>query len=384
MMRVMRRLRRPVPLVAALLLACCLAGETGRPIGSDCSRDAPCAEPLRCEYGRCRSECAFDRDCEGDATCVASADDPAARVCSLPDEGCAGEGEVCPAEMACGPDGRCHEPCSEDGTECAGDRLCLAGACVEDPDARSCRDLLEAFPLLEDGWYEIEVDASPGTFEVFCDMTAEGGGWTRIADFDAERGDPCPGEWQPLDEALLCVVDAPEGGIARSASFLSLQGLYGEVRGYVRGLQYFSTDAFDPSAEGATIDDPYVDGVSITVGLAPRRHVWTYASALREGDQTAQVCPCSGADQVPAFVGEHYFCDTGNTGMWEGVWYVESPLWDEEHGDQDMCDDPGVAPLWFTRDLGESLDEDLEVRLSTDQAHSDEDVGVYRMELYVR
>ena len=80
----------------------------------------------------------------------------------------------------------------------------------------------------------------------------------------------------------------------------------------VRGYQKGTTDAFEPYSNGQnTIDDPYVDGVSITLATFPRTHVWTYTSGVSSNAQynTGKFnCPCSplpGPDSPP-FVGEDY------------------------------------------------------------------------------
>ena len=47
-----------------------------------CSGDDDCREPLVCHYGRCRSECEFDRDCGEGLACVAVAGSASERVCT--------------------------------------------------------------------------------------------------------------------------------------------------------------------------------------------------------------------------------------------------------------------------------------------------------------
>ena len=72
-----------------------------------------------------------------------------------------------------------------------------------------------------------------------------------------------------------------------------------------------SPESFCPNNRGdATINDPYVDGLSVTHGT-PRQHIWTFVA-----DSTSQPI-CS----VPFFVGQDYFCDSNEMGgnIWDGM-----------------------------------------------------------------
>ena len=54
---------------------------------------------------------------------------------------------------------------------------------------------------------------------------------------------------------------------------------YKTVCGRFRGYQIDSTDAFAQCAKLGTIEDPYVDGISITFGApGKRQHIFTYAA----------------------------------------------------------------------------------------------------------
>jgi len=262
-----------------------------------------------------------------------------------------------------------------------------AGTRIGTPEApgESCKAIFETGTADEDGTYWIDPngDSPDDAIEVFCDMTHEGGGWTRVADVDPARG--CPGAWVHLGNPQLCY-RATGSRACRSATFDTLGVSFREVRGYVRAYQYYSMDGFHMYSP-FPLDDTYVDGVSITVGAAPRTHVWTYAVGIsRDGDYPNYNCPCAGhpGGGPPGFVGQHYYCESGNSGGWEGRWYTDDPLYDGQGcpGGNSCCSPPDLP--WFRRNLGAEFNTHVEARLCSDQESANEDVGVYRMELYVR
>ena len=65
-------------------------------------------------------------------------------------------------------------------------------------------------------------------------------------------------------------------------------------------------------------NDNYVDGISVTHGRSPRRHIWTFAAAVNEDNPIPHnICPCtdirnSPPPPVPDFIRDDYFCDTGS------------------------------------------------------------------------
>jgi hypothetical protein len=156
--------------------------------------------------------------------------------------------------------------------------------------------------------------------------------------------------------------------------------------GFVSGLQFGSMDTFAPWRDNPTrgLMDNYVDGVSITTVEAEPQHVWTYVVAWSDDDnREGSVCPCLGGSPPPPFVGADFYCESGTTGTsWSGVWFVDDPLWDGDGLGSD-CDSP-ASPSVFLRTLSEPTDAELQVRLLADQASSNEDVGLSRMELFVR
>ena len=178
-----------------------------------------------------------------------------------------------------------------------------------------------------------------------------------------------------------------------SSAILPLQGVkYSRICGKIIGYQQKSPDAFYPYNGGGqrTIDSHYVDGISITHGHSPRKHIWTFAAALHEHNSHWQfVCPCtntrnSQVAQIPPFVGHDYFCDTGSENYYQFIFYRDDPLWDGEGcGSYNTCCTLN-SPPWFMKELSSPTTDDIEVRLCSDFPRNDEDITIQSFELYVQ
>ena len=162
---------------------------------------------------------------------------------------------------------------------------------------------------------------------------------------------------------------------------------YSRVCGQLRGYQFASPEAFnfynfDPSR---TIDDAYVDGVSITYGSAPRKHIWTYANGIDLGSSWGCPCNTNSNEPVPPYVGSDYYCETGvNTGRYQYRFYPNDPLWDGQQcvGPEAPCCTHRNMP-WFLKTLNETTTEDIELRVSGNWGVNDEDTPLQVIELFV-
>ena len=110
---------------------------------------------------------------------------------------------------------------------------------------------------------------------------------------------------------------------------------YNRVCGRIKAYQYNRPGAFHPyySNRNLGIDDAYIDGISLTHGSSPRKHIWTFAAALDETICDRYVCSCNRPDipytgAVPPFIGQDYFCETGNRYPVRDYFYSADPLWD--------------------------------------------------------
>lgn len=277
--------------------------------------------------------------------------------------GCGG----CPVGAAC----LAHDDCA--ASRCGDDGTCAL--------AESCLSLLEAHPSAPTGSYEI--DAGTGVLEVFCEMSRAGGGWTRAVLLDAIV-DGCPDAWTFVDDPGVCAGALAAAG-ERGVLFDTPLASYGEVMGFVLGYGARTPDAFGQyHVTNPSLDEPYVDGVSITTPAPERAHVWTYAAANRETEGARSSCPCRNGGPPPAYVGDAFYCEAvslAGTSPQSG-WLTDRPLWDEEPSAA-VCD-VGGDPSWFEAQLASPRAGPLEVRILADEGTVNEDIGVARMELYVR
>ena len=162
---------------------------------------------------------------------------------------------------------------------------------------------------------------------------------------------------------------------------------YQQVCGRVRGYQFSSPDGFHHCRAPCTIDNSYVDGVSITHRASPRKHIWTYPAGLTEdiSYKPPFTCPCTGGGTPPPeFVGSDYYCESGLDTSGLSFLHPNDPLWDGQDcgGLEGACCDLPNLP-WFCKELPQSTTDYLEFRICGDQSLSDEDTPVDLVQLYI-
>ena len=194
---------------------------------------------------------------------------------------------------------------------------------------RSCEEVLYLNLNASSGYYYITL-SNGSKINIFCDMVGlncdQQGGWTRIAYLNTTQpGAVCPEgliarSYNNLDHQLCSKIGDGDGC---SSVYYSSPIYYTKVCGQVRGYQYGSPDGAGPNLgnepdRDRTIDELYVDGVSITYDVNPRKHIWTYMGSLYEQTDftTSYVCPCNTQYEQehvpPTFIGQDYYCESGN------------------------------------------------------------------------
>ena len=259
----------------------------------------------------------------------------------------------------------------------------------------SCKEIKERQPLSPSGLYLLaDVNTEGATYTAYCNMgtlCGSGGGWTRLAYLDmTDATQNCPSGFRLYQSGGVRACGRPitNNGSCASVDFPSNGISYSQICGRVTGYQYHSPDAFVIGSNNT--NSYYVDGVSITRGC-PRQHVWTLANGLTDSynNNPQWICPCAtGSSQtVPSFVGNHYFCESGNhASTWSPVLYTSDPLWDGKGCgslESPCCNVPGIP--WFHRDYGSNTTTDhIELRVCGDQESANEDSPVSFYDIYVK
>ena len=222
----------------------------------------------------------------------------------------------------------------------------------------------------------------------------------RIAYLDMTNLDrKCPSGFDVVTSPKKACIrtNVPASGGCTSVEYPTHGFEYTKVCGRVRGYQDSSPDGFYPYHDdnGLTLEDGYVDGVSITQGSSPRRHIWTFTAGLDEDESTNGQfsCPCAATDgsfdgTVPPFINQDYFCESASDGISQFgsiqfVVFPDDPLWDGQDcpSGNTCCTDRN--PPWFCREVDPSTDN-IELRVCTNEDRANEDLQLEVVEIYVQ
>ena len=267
----------------------------------------------------------------------------------------------------------------------------------------SCNALLQAFPVATSDYYSLTL-SNGSIITVYCDMEGSNcddkGGWMRVGYLNmSEPGATCPPglTLRHFNNSINDVCGQPMS----SSIVYSAHGFhYSKVCGQIRGYQFGRPNGFppldiiqQPPVPNIENCSTYVDGVTITYGSNPRKHIWTFACGVAEDVPVRNfLCPCnkkSMGTYAPTFVGSDYYCESG-VPIYRGLpsdftLYPDDPLWDGQqcNGNEAPCCINPKMP-WFIKTLNETTTEDIELRVCSDEHPGDEDTPLDIIELYIR
>ena len=221
--------------------------------------------------------------------------------------------------------------------------------------------------------------------------------WYRVA--HTNMSDPtqqCPSAWREVtfDGIRLCA--RPTTGFQVGScpgTLYPVPDQYSKVCGRIIGYQFGSPDSFGRDAHNprSTIDEAYLDGISVTHGT-PRVHIWSYVAGASENGSCTTIinCPCSvngDPDLIPSYVGANYYCESAFEGdcTVNGIFFPADKLWDgQQCNNEGTCCTGANTPPWFSVDLPDSTSDDIEVRICHNQSTGDEDTPIQLLELYIQ
>ena len=226
----------------------------------------------------------------------------------------------------------------------------------------------------------------------------------------ADNGTSCPVNWTLHEEPVRGCGRKSDGFDTCDSVLIPVAMNYsmicGRIYAYQRGRSYAFGYSVNDSpmqlGDTASIDSPYVDGLSLTHGLVgQRKHVWTFAGALdetsRHDDNNTLLspwsCPCidpalTWPYKVPSYVGDSYFCDTGDQTFTYpddiNKVFMDDPLWDGEGcgGSSTCCS--FNSPPWFCQLLKYQTSDDLQLRLCSYEYTVLENKLISLVDIYIK
>ena len=152
---------------------------------------------------------------------------------------------------------------------------------------------------------------------------------------------------------------------------------YSQVCGTVRVYQQETPDGFQSRNEqilrnNQSVNQNYVDGVSLTHGTTPNRnHIWTYTAAIKFGDDVDRCQTCD--RHKPFYIGTNFTCIAGHCTAWPCN--LNNAIWTDGFS----C----AGNETFCRQLSESTTDNIEMRVCRDEHRRDEDILISFVEIFV-
>ena len=214
-------------------------------------------------------------------------------------------------------------------------------------------------------------------------------GWRRVTFINMTNTSyNCPAGLQLTSNSTRACGRSHTGAGCSSTKFSIESNQYSQVCGRIRTYQLGETTAFGSYKQG--IDNHYVDGISLTHGIAgSRQHIWTFATGLAEVSThwPEYGCPCDNtrdSNRIPKFIGDDYFCESGVNQAWSNnlALHSDDVLWDGQDCMSTSTCCQFNNPPWFTKNLTSTTTDDIELRICTNSYR--DDIPFELIELYVQ
>ena len=125
----------------------------------------------------------------------------------------------------------------------------------------------------------------------------------------------------------------------------------------------------------------------------PHTHIWTFSIGATEATianyTTNCLCANPATDNTvhpPSFVGDNYFCESGNPRQGlnsGGVLFKDDPVWDGEQCEGECCSN-GKSPPWFSVTLPNPTSDDIEVHICGNEGTHNEDAPIQLLEIFIQ
>ena len=221
--------------------------------------------------------------------------------------------------------------------------------------------------------------------------------WSRVAYLNmSDPNQQCPSNWTLTTTPVRGCGRSSTGYFTCDSVFYPVNGrTYSSVCGRVHAYQFGIAHAFYTQTNDTEV--AYVSGVSITHGLpGSRQHIWTFAADIGDNCTVSSrhLCPCSNVNlnwpyQVPSFIGNDYFCESGHhavDGSCHGgeTYFPDDPLWDGQNcAPSSTCCELNNPP-WFCKTLPQPTSDDLEIRQCHANTGTYEDTLISLIDIYVK
>ena len=217
----------------------------------------------------------------------------------------------------------------------------------QDYPAASCSAVLLFAPSSPSGLYWVR-SSNGSAVHVYCDMTRLCGniigGWMRVVELDmTDNSTQCPSGLRQnnYNNLRTCGINS-SGNLACSSATFNLNGIrYSSVHGVIRAYGCGTPDGYHHRSTTLNINSNYVDGISLTYGMTPRQHIWTFAVGH------------SRCGNSPSFVHNDYYC--GDIDRTECNSNIQGIRWNGgECSSQDRCCSPN-NPTQFYKQLPQMI-----------------------------